>query len=447
MDATATRDDQPARFLWLLPGLRPPAPMTRAHERLFLLVGFAALFAGYDQNIYGLATPQIQASLHIPEDQLGLTVGYFRLAAVAALFLAYSADLVGRRRLLLFTITGQAIGTLATAFAGTYEQFVWLQIATRVFGYAEEMLCVVVIVEEVEAGVRGWANGTLAAMDSTGTGIASLVFAAVNLLPFGWRAIYVIGALPLALVAILRRRLPETQRFQAAHRDVHTLSSRVSDGLDLLRRLFTEYPGRVAGIVIAVAGFGFAIGSSTVLLSKYLQQTHHYSPGDVTLLFVPGGFVALALNIIAGRISDRIGRKPVIIATVLIMACAFAAFYSGAGGWVPPVSWIIAIFGFFTTDALLSGFAIELVPTSYRATMSGLRYVTTMLSGALCLVLEGRLYDVFHAHGPAISVSLGAVLLTVIAVLFLPEPAGKDLEEISTSPHLEPSGVAVQHGQ
>ncbi len=189
MNLEKARDEQPARFLWLLPFLRPPAPMTRAHERVFLLVGAAALFAGYDQSIYALAMSQIQASLHIAEDRLGITVSYFRLAAIAALMLASAADLVGRRRLLLITITGQAIATLATAFASTYVQFVWLQIATRVFGYAEEMLCAVVIVEEVEAGVRGWANGTLAAMSSTGTGIASLVFALVNLLPFGWRAI------------------------------------------------------------------------------------------------------------------------------------------------------------------------------------------------------------------------------------------------------------------
>ena len=443
----AKRDDEPARFLWLLPGLRPPAPMTRAHERIFLLIGIAALFAGYDQNIYGLATPQIQASLHIPEDQVGLTVGYFRLAAIAALALAYSADLVGRRRLLLITITGQALGTLATAFAATYGQFVWLQIATRVFGYAEEMLCVVVIVEEVEAGVRGWANGTLAAMSSTGTGIASLVFAAVNFLPYGWRAIYVIGALPLFLVAYLRRKLPETQRFELRKDEVRAFSSHVATGIDLLRRLFTEYPGRVLGIVIAVAGFGFAIGSATVLQSKFLQQTHGFSPGEVTLLFVPGGFVALVMNVLAGRISDRIGRRPVIIVTALLMASGFALFYSGAGGWVVPVSWIVAIFGYFTTDALLSGYALELVPTAYRATMSGLRYVTMMLSGALCLVLEGRLYDFFHAHGQAVSVSLGTIVLTVLVLLFLPEPAGKPLEEIAGGRDSEPAGALARHGQ
>ena len=53
-------------------GLRPPvADGHGGTERIFLLVGAAALFAGYDMNIFGLATPQIQASLHIPENQIG----------------------------------------------------------------------------------------------------------------------------------------------------------------------------------------------------------------------------------------------------------------------------------------------------------------------------------------------------------------------------------------
>ncbi len=210
-----SNDDAPARFRWLPPGLRPPVAMVWRQERIFLLVGVAALFAGYDMNVFGLAIPQIQASLHIPENQVGLTVSYFRLATIVALLIAASADLVGRRRLLLFTIFGQAVFTLVTAFSGDYAQFVWAQILTRVFGYAEEMLCFVVIAEEVAAGARGWANGTLSAMDYTGAGLASLVFALVNFLPYGWRAIYVIGAVPLFLVAYLRRNLPETRRFAA----------------------------------------------------------------------------------------------------------------------------------------------------------------------------------------------------------------------------------------
>jgi putative MFS transporter len=430
VDATTNPDDRPAKFYWLLPFLRPPVAMTRGQERTFLLVGVAALFGGYDMVIFGLATPQIQASLSIPENRLALTVTFFRLAAFGAILLAAMADLVGRRRLLLITITGQAIATLGTAFSGTYEQFVLWQVATRVFGYAEEMLCIVVIMEEMEASARGWAAGMFAAMTSTGAGVASLVFAFVSMLPFGWRAIYVIGAVPLFLVAIWRRRLPETKRF-AAEDAVHSLESRVSQTFAMLRLLVSEYPGRVAAILLVVASAGFAFAPAAVLMSKYLQQVHHYSPGGVTALYVPGGFIALAISVLAGRFSDRIGRKVVVLTMAAFGAACFGLFYSGYGGWFVPVAWIAAMSGYFTMDALVAGFSSEIVPTAYRATVSGLRYTVGILSGAISLALEGVFYDHFGGHGPAVLVALATVPVLLIAVLLLPEPSGKTLEEMT----------------
>jgi putative MFS transporter len=404
--------------------------MVWRQERIFLLVGAAALFAGFDQNIFGLAIPQIQVSLSIPENMVGVTVAYFRVAALAALLVAASADLVGRRRLLLMTILGQATFTLLTATTTQYGPFVAAQFLTRVFGYAEEMLCFVVIAEEVSAGARGWANGTLSAMDYTGAGLASLVFALVNFLPFGWRAIYVIGALPIFLVAYLRRNLPETRRF-AAQEGLQTFSTRTAATLALLKDLARQYPGRIATIVIAAAAFGFATGPASVLSSKYLQDVYHYAPGQVTMLFIPGGFVGLGMAILAGRLSDRIGRKPVTFAIAIIAGVSFYLFYSGVGAiWMPPL-WILSFFGFFSGEAMISGFALEIVPTHYRATVSGLRYVVYIGMGAVSLTLEGRLFDHFHAHGPSIQALLCTIPITLIAILFLPEPAGKTLEEMA----------------
>ena len=419
-----------ARFLWLPPGLRPPVAMTWRQEHIFLLVGTAALFAGYDSNVFGLAIPQIQASFHIPENQVALTVAYFRLATIFALLICASADLVGRRRLLLITIIGQAIATLATALSDNYAQFVWAQFCTRIFGYAEEMLCFVVIAEEVAAASRGWASGTLSAMNYTGAGLASLVFAGVNFLPYGWRAIYVVGALPLFLVAYLRRRLPETRRFKAQE-DFLKARSKLADTILLLRDLARQYPGRIVTILIAVAAFGFGVSSATVLSAKYLQTVQGYTPGQITLLFIPGGLIGLALTILTGRLSDRIGRKPVTLAITAFAGIAFALFYAGVPNFLLPPLWVLSFFGFFAGDALLAGFAMEIVPTRYRATVSGLRYLVELLAGAVALALEGRLYDHFHGHGPAIQALLITVPITLAAILFLPEPAGKTLEEMA----------------
>jgi putative MFS transporter len=423
------RDDaSPARFLWLPPGLRPPVAMQWRQERILLLVGAAAFFAGYDQNVFGFAIPQIQASLHIPENQVGLTVSYFRLAAIVALVIAASADLVGRRRLLLVTLFGQGFFTLLTAFAPDYNSFVWAQFLTRVFGYAEEMLCYVVIAEEMAAGARGWANGTIASLFYVGAGIASLIFSMITILPYGWRSLYAIGATAIFLVAWLRRRLPETQRFTA---QAPRTQSRTAETLALLKDLAREYPRRILVVLVAAGSFGFAIAAATVLQSKYLQSFYGYAPWQATVVTIPGGLIGLALAIMAGRLSDRWGRRPLAMAIIALAGICFFFFYGGAPGWAVPLLWILAFFGFFSGDALIAGFALEIVPTQYRSTVSGLRYVVEIGMGAVALALEGVLFDRLGAHGPAIQLLLAPLVITLVAILFLPEPAGKTLEEMA----------------
>jgi putative MFS transporter len=427
-------EERPVKIRWLPPGLRPPGGMTVRQERVFLLVGIAMLFAGYDMNVFGLAAPQIQASLGIPEDKLAITLAFIRLATLGAIVLAWSADLVGRRRLLLITIFGQALATLATGFVETYPQYVWCQIVTRVFGYAEEMLCYVVIAEEIAAVARGWSTGTLAAMNYLGGGIASIVFAAVTLLPFGWRSMYVIGSLPLFLVAYMRRGLPETKRFEVREHEVQKMSSRIASALDQTRRLLREHPRRLAGILVTAAAFGFAVWPAGFLWPKYLQSDFGFAPHETTMLIIPGGMIAVVVNILAGRLSDKVGRRAVAFTGCLFALVGYGAFYSGLHWYYLPLVWIPAFTGFLIADALIAGLSAELVPTAYRATVSGLRYLTAILSGAVSLALEGPLYDVFHNHGPAVIVLLLAMPIAMIALLRLPEPAGRTLEEIAAEP-------------
>ena len=418
------QDCDPARFLKFF---RPPVPIDIRTERIFLLVGAAALFAGYDVNIFGLATLQIQASLHIAENQVGPTAAYFRIAAVLAMMLAASADLVGRRRLLLFTIFGQGCFTLLTAFVTSYVEFVGVQFLTRVFGYAEEMLLFVVIAEEITAKARGWANSTTIAFYFTGAGFAALAFGGVNILPHGWRALYVIGSVPIFLVAVLRQRMPETKRFSVQGQS----GLKTSFILDLLKDMMRQYPRRVATVIIAASAFGFAISPATLLAQKYMQDAYHYSPSQVSLVLIPGGLVGLGMTIAAGRLSDRLGRRPMAIATAALSGISFLLFFNHAPDWAVPILWVLGFFGFFAADTLIAGYALEIVPTHYRATVGGVRYAIEIGVGAAALYMEGLLYDSLGGHGPAIQWLLASIPIAMIAILFLPEPAGKTLEEIS----------------
>jgi MFS family permease len=148
-------------------------------------------------------------------------------------------------------------------------------------------------------------------------------------------------------------------------------------------------------------------------------------------VLIPGGLVGLGLTIAAGRLSDRIGRRPLVVITTALAGISFFFFYSDVPSWAVPVLWVLGFFGFFAGDTLIAGFALEIVPTHYRATVGGLRYAIEIGVGAIALALEGVLYDRLGAHGPALQWLLITIPITMVAILFLPEPAGKSLEEIS----------------
>lgn len=430
-----SRDHEPARLLWLQPRiLHPPSKITRRQERVFLLVGLAALFGGYNRSVFSFALPQIQASLHIAENQVGPTAMWFQVSVLGALVLTTLADIFGRRRLLLYTIGGQAIATLGSAIAPNYGVFLGCQIATYVFSGAEISLCFVVIIEEMSASLRGWSVGLLASMTDLGGGITSLLFSLVNVLPYGWRSLYAIGAIPLFVVAFLRRTLPETERFAIRAAEVERMTSHVQTALDVVRQLVSQFPARVVASLSGGFFWAFASAAAGTLGIKYMQQTLGYAPWQTTLVIIPGGLVALLFNILAGRLSDRVGRKTIVIGAALFSAMAYAIYYSGFRGFIAGPLWAISFFFSLATDTLFSGLTTEIFPTAYRATLSGLGSLSSAMGAALGLLLEGRLYDLLGGHGPAVSVLLFGVVIMVVAVTLLPEPAGKVLEEISEQP-------------
>ncbi len=95
--------------------------------------------------------------------------------------------------------------------------------------------------------------------------------------------------------------------------------------------------------------------------------------------------LALWLNILMGRTSDRIGRRLSIFLMMTLCGAGYAVFYSGLHGpFIPPL-WIVSFFAFFSADALMAALAIEIVPTAYRATVGGLRYMVEIFMGGVSL--------------------------------------------------------------
>ncbi len=415
---------------WLFFYVRPPEGLTPAHWRMLGLLGAAYMVNSYDIGLLALALPQIQAGLAIPEDQIGALTGLIRLGVIPALILTMLADVVGRRRLLLITILGFTVSTFATAFARTSLEFGVLQFFARMFIYAEEMLAIVVIAEELDAKARGWGIGILAALGAMGHGVAAGLYSFVGSIPYGWRGLYLLGILPLLVLTWFRRNLRETKRFADFFAERGEPTS-VAEYLRPIRDLLSMYPGRLAVLASAVFPYWFLTSTALQFQSKFLQETHGYSPGGVALLFILGGVFAVIGNIAAGSASDRYGRRLIMTSALLVNLAGTALFYH-ADTWAVPPAWCLMLFAYFGGEVLFAALATELFPTSYRSTASGARSIMGAFGGASGLVFEGWAFNVFGSHQAAITVMLTAALIPPFVIwFFVPETATRELEEIA----------------
>jgi putative MFS transporter len=401
-----------------------------AQWRTLGLLGAAELFDHYDLGILGLALLQIQQGLGIGEGEIAGVTAVVRLGVIPALLLTVMADRIGRRRLLLATILGFSLTTFATAFARTPTEFMALQFLARVFVYGETMLAVVVLAEELAARERGFGIGMLGALGALGHGLSALVFAFVDVLPHGWRALYALGALPLLLLAWFRRGLPETRRFEE-HRRTRVDRGGLRDAAGPMLALLRAYPGRLAVLSLAIVPWEFVTMTAMQFLAKTLQEMHGYSPGAVTALYLTGGALGILGNLVAGTLSDRLGRKRVMGLAIALNGAAIYGFYNAPSAWVPPF-WIALVFSLMGVQILFKALGSELFPTSYRSTASGVRAIAGTLGGVAGLALEGRLYALLGSHAAAITATLPVLLLPLLVIRFaLPETAARELEEIA----------------
>ena len=316
-----------------------------------------------------------------------------RLGYLGSLFISPLADVFGRRRLLLYTVVGYTLFTALSALAQSERSFVGAQMLARAFSGAEATVSIVILAEEVEAAVRGWALGMQGALSISGYGLAAIVFSMIAIMPYGWRGLYSLALIPLVLIIPLRRMLPESKRFEGEEQS----GTRPENVLQPLVAMFRVYPRRLL-TVLSVSFFNSAGGGPAgFFIPKYLQEAHNWSPGQVSSLYVFGGALGIVGNIVAGRSSDRFGRRVMGSLFMLSAALIILWLYATRSNAVVAL-WIVWLL-------LRSGgrHADECVQ---RRTLSRLRFDPRRqarcwsrgcIGGAMGLFLEGLLYGV-HGH-------------------------------------------------
>ena len=415
----------------------PPFPLGRVPEGLsdralavLGFVSFALFFEHYDTSLLSNALKFIKEDLGIAEADLGYFQMLIRLGALPAFFIVPFVDRMGRRRLFLVAIVGMSVGTLLTAFSQSAGQFIACQMLTRTFVLTGSAVAVVIVAEELPATARGWGIGMLAAVSATGHGMGAALFAAVEVLPFGWRALYAVGLVPLLLLPMFRRGIAETQRFTAQRQSADPAAGRWWSPLAAFAR---THPGRASGLalVASVSSVGHVV--VITFTGYFVLQYHGWQAWQLSIMVISAGAVGVIGNVVAGRLADHLGRRAVGFGFLAVFPPAAWLFYHGSS-WSLPALWGVLVFTLMGANVIIRALSSELFPTSHRGTSTGMLALMETLGAALGLLLLGLLQ---RQEGDLVAliplISLSALLAGVL-LLALPETKQRELEAISGDP-------------
>lgn len=433
---------QPPGWLKTIPLFSTPPPLTHGQWRMFTALAVASIFNQYDVAIHQFALPQIQASLAMTAAETSSMVAIIKLGALPAFLLMLLADRWGRSRMLLLTVVAYTVLTLATAFVQSVALFTLVQFLARLFITAELLLAAVVIAEEFPDSARGWGIGAFMALASYGYAFAAIFFALIDLLPFGWRSLYVVGIGPLLFIIRLRQALPETRRFREQQASRIAEESAAQMGvpgtihLRPLRQLVRAYPKRfvLLGLVALLVNFGSE--AAGFYDPAFLQTAHHWQPWQITVLTIGAGVVAVFGSTLAGQLGDHIERKWLGGFFIVASMVAIILFYNAAGPLLS-VYWALMLLAFRGMSVTLATLGAELFPTSYRSTASGAQSLLANGGIILAFVAHSALTHLVGSPWHAVWLLSLTLLFSPLLLAFLPNTKGRSLEEIAPEAAIE----------
>jgi MHS family alpha-ketoglutarate permease-like MFS transporter len=315
----------------------------------------------------------------------------FIVRPIGGWLFGHIADHYGRRNALMLSVLLMCFGSLVIAVTPTYASIgiaapVVLGIVRMIQGLSlggEYGTSATYLTEVADEKHRGFYSsfqyvtligGQLCAI------LVLLLLQQVFLTPqqlraWGWRIPFVIGALLAVVALIMRRNLHETDDFLAAK---STTMKRKESSIKALMR----YPREVMVVVGLTMGGTTAFYTYTTYMQKFLKLSVGLNDLQTTMVTAGSLVFALVLQPLYGALSDKIGRKPLLIwfgvmgtiCTIPLLESlqatksAFVAFLLIAGAWL-----IVA--GYTSINAVVKA---ELFPTNVRATGVGLPYAVTV---------------------------------------------------------------------
>lgn len=396
----------------------------------------------YDWYIYSFLAVNFSGQIFKSDNPTASLIGAFAVFAVSfllrpigGLMVGNLADRIGRKNTLTITILTMGVGSLIVGLTPTYDAVgIWSPIIL-VLGRLISGLSVggefaansVFIVESAPANRRGFFSSFQYVSTTVGQLIASGLAAGLvfmlddhDMSAWGWRVAFIFGAV-LSLVGLWIRRGAE-ETFVEPDK---TKRAGVFDAL-------VKYPKKSLLIVgVTIAGT-IAYYTWTTYLPTYAGANGSLEQGTLLLISTISLFFFMLIQPIVGALSDRIGRKPLLI--------GFASLFVVG---IVPALYLISLSGFWGTLGIvlvgmivLSGYTsiaaalnAELIPTHVRAAGIGFPYSVAVALFGGTAPLMGTLFASWN--NPGLFGWYVAVLaaISLVVYIFLPETARRPLPE------------------
>ncbi len=415
------------------PSGTPALRLHRWTERVVVGTAIAAFCSGFGQfgavvvlgdvartfgRVVHGATIADQAGLSGTE--LGLGLAIIRLASLAGLPLAGLADRYGRRTLLVGTVGfGLAMTAVAAASPG-YWWFVVIFACGRPLLSATNALAQVTAAEHTNSHDRAKAIALVAAGYGIGAGLTAVIHGLAGAI--GFRGVFALAVVPLALVPLVASWVSEPDRFGIAEAAaMHPLPVLGVVGKRFRRRLAV-----IAGLAFAVS---VITGPANSFVFLYAQNVRHL-PGYVTAAMVVGAGACGLAGLFAGRwLADHIGRRPTGSLGMAGMALFGTLAYSGSRPALL-AGYMLGVLAGSVFAPAAGALLNELFPTSVRASVAGWWVAAGVVGAAVGLVVFGAIADVGNRFAGAALLTFLPATLAIGLFWLVPETRAREPEDL-----------------
>ncbi|KAF4405943.1 MULTISPECIES: MFS transporter [Streptomyces] len=396
----------------------------------------------FDYGLYGYLAPVLAPAFFPDSDPAVAVLSTYAIIAIACLFRPLGGtlvgrwgDRVGRKKTLLWTIVAMGVTTAMIGALPTYHQIgvlaplllLLLRVVQGMISGGEYVGAVAFIVEWAEPDRRAYyasyASNSCFVGILAGAGTAALTswaFDGPTLDSWGWRVPFLL-ALPLSAVGIwLRRRIAETPEFVRATEDgSQVVKAPVREALREQWRPMLVFCG--VSVMLAILSYTWV-----TFYPEYLTGTL----GLPRWMALASNAISVAVLIpllpLAGILSDRIGRKPMLVtgavACIVLVPLAFRVGEEATFGAAVASQLIYIIPEFFLTG-IVTVCAAELFSTRTRFSASAIAYNSsfsvfmgiTPFVAALLVSSFGTIYAVW------VYLAAAAVLALVVVTAFMTE--------------------------